>query len=85
MFSLLLITVIIFKYETSHSITIDPKKPFLRGEYEHRDEQTLKHQKVFCENCQFFDGTDICLEEPMSVVNDARAKHCKAMSMFVPK
>lgn len=85
MLSLLLISVIIFKRETSYSITVDQNKPFLHDDYDYRKDPTLKHQKVFCENCQFFDETNICLAEPMSEITDARVSHCKATSMFVPK
>jgi len=83
--SLLLITAVLFKYEALHSITVDQNKPFLHDDYDYRKDPTLKHQKVFCNNCQFFDGINICLAEPMSEVTDARVAHCKATSMFVPK
>ena len=85
MVSLLLITAVLFKYEALHSITVDKNKPFLHDDYDYRKDPTLKYQKVFCENCQFFDGINICLAEPMSEVTDARVAHCKAISMFVPK
>jgi hypothetical protein len=83
--SLLLVTAVLFKHEASRSITVDPNKPFLHDDYDYRKNPTLKHQKVFCENCQFFDGTNVCLAKPMSKVADARVSHCKATSMFVPK
>ena len=83
--SLLAITAILFKYEASKTVAVDPNKPFLHDDYDYRNDPTLKHQKVFCENCQFFDGTDICLKPNMSEINDARVEHCKTTSMFVPK
>ena len=85
MVSILLITVVLFKYEASRSITVDQNKPFLHDDYNYRKDPTLKYQKVFCENCQFFDGTNICLTEPMSEVTDERVSYCKATSMFIPK
>ena len=80
-----LVSVFLMMYEAKHSVEVNPKEPFLRGDYDEKNDPTLKHQRVFCENCQFFDGTSICLAEPMSEITDARVSHCKATSMFVPK
>ena len=81
----MLIGLCMVLYEAKHAVQVNPNEPFIYGDYDYRKDPTLKHQRVFCENCQFFDGTNICLAEPMSEVTDARVSHCKATSMFVAK
>jgi hypothetical protein len=80
-----LISVGLIAYEAKHSVAVDPKAPFLHGDYDEDNDPTARHQEVFCKHCQFSKDGIVCLKDTVAEITDERVANCKRTSMFIAK
>ena len=83
---LLIISLVLFIIEIKKAPLIDDKEPFLKGDYDPKEDPTLAiydYVETFCKNCKFYDGTAMCLhEDNIGVVDMNLIEACKKASMF---
>ena len=90
-----IIVMVVFAKEVKNAPTINDKAPFLWDDYGPKKDPTnkpkledeeLRYAKIFCKNCNFFDGTAICLSEKnFGDLSITLIKHCKSNSLFEAK
>ena len=83
-FGFVIIIFGLISYVINKSVEIDPKEPFLKGDYDERKDPTIKHLRVFCENCVFYKKGK-CEKQNNTKINDEIINECKSSSLFVVK
>ena len=53
--------ILIALYEFDNAPIVDEKAPLFHDDYDPSKDYTIKHGNIFCANCKFFDGIDMCL------------------------
>ena len=83
---LALVSIGLIIYEANNSVEVDPQEPFIYGDYDEGKDPILRHQQVFCMNCQFSKDGIICTNgDTLADITNERVKQCKKESMFIAK
>ena len=78
--------ILIALYEFDNAPIVDEKAPLFHDDYDPNKDYTIKHGKIFCANCKFFDGIDMCiLKVNFGKIGDDSVKNCKLNGLFNAK
>ena len=81
-----IISTVLFIFEVKKAPLIDDKEPFLKGDYNPKEDPTLfahDYAEKFCKHCKFYDAVAMCLHESnVGVVGVNLIENCKKASMF---
>ena len=78
--------ILIALYEFDNAPIVDEKAPLFHDDYDPSKDYTIKHGNIFCANCKFFDGIDMCLlKVNFGKIGDDSVKNCKLNGLFNAK
>ena len=74
-------------YEMNHAIEVEPKKPFLFGDYDPSKDPTLEHTTNYCNNCKWLskDNNKCRHFRVNGNITDAKVEECKMYNYFTEK